>query len=83
ICVKSAKAMIRLDGRTSRVARSGSLPLLTTASFPQHEILHDRFAFAGWQRCAAGSAGYVAINGLWTGFDFDDLIKSITVRAIE
>jgi hypothetical protein len=63
--------------------KSGPLPLPTSARHSQQEILEDKSAFASGQRSAAGTARQLAINGLWPGFDFDDLIDSVAIRTIE
>jgi hypothetical protein len=56
---------------------------LAAASFPQQEILHDEFAVAARQWPAASAARYFTINRLWAGFDFDDVIESLTIWAFE
>jgi hypothetical protein len=59
------------------------LPFLDAASFPQQEILHDEFAVAARQWSVASAARYFTINRLWAGFDFDDVIESLTIWAFE
>jgi hypothetical protein len=51
--------------------------------FPQKEILQDELAIAGGKRSAANSARYITVNGLWSGFGFDDLIKRVAMGALE
>jgi hypothetical protein len=54
-----------------------------TIRFPQKEILQDELPIAGGKRSAANSARYITVNGLWSGFGFDDLIKRVAMRALE
>jgi hypothetical protein len=51
--------------------------------FPQKEILQDELPIAGGKRSAANSARYITVNGLWSGFGFDDLIKRVAMWALE
>jgi hypothetical protein len=37
----------------------------------------------GGKRSAANSARYITVNGLWSGFGFDDLIKRVAMGALE
>ena len=53
------------------------------AGVPKQKILHDELAFTSRQRSATGTAGWPAIDGFRTGFDFDDLIKRIAVRTVK
>jgi hypothetical protein len=59
------------------------LPFLDAAGFPQQKILHDEFAFAARQRSTASAARYFTISRLRAGFDFDDVVESLTIRALE
>lgn len=52
-------------------------------SLPQEEILEHELAFPSGKRAAASTARYPAIIRLRSGFDFDDLIERIAVRARE
>jgi hypothetical protein len=54
-----------------------------TTRFPQKEILQDELPIAGGKRSAANSARYITVNGLWSGFGFDDLIKRGAMGALE
>jgi hypothetical protein len=65
------------------VPSSRPLPLLNPTGVPQQKILHDELAFTSRQRSATGTAGWPAIDGFRTGFDFDDLIKRIAVRTVK
>jgi hypothetical protein len=56
---------------------------LDAAGFPQQKILHDEFRFAARQRSAASAARYFTISRLRAGFDFDDVVESLTIRAFE
>jgi len=59
------------------------LPFLDAAWLPQQEILHDEFCFTGGERSAASEARYLTISRLRAGFDFDDVVESLTIRALE
>jgi hypothetical protein len=59
------------------------LPFLDAAWLPQQEILHDEFCFTGGERSAASEARYLTISRLAAGFDFDDVVESLTIRAFE
>jgi hypothetical protein len=62
-----------------------AFPFLHTAvaSVPQQKILDNEFALAASKWSAAITAGYLAISGFWTGFDFDDVIDRLAIRAFE
>jgi hypothetical protein len=53
------------------------------ARFPYKEIFKDELALAAIERCAASAAFDLAVNGLWTGVGFDNLINRTAVRALE
>ena len=61
----------------------GRFQLLDTPGLAQQEILDDELALAPSKRGAASATRYLAIDGLRPGFDFDDVIECIAVRAIE
>jgi hypothetical protein len=52
-------------------------------SFTQEEVFEDKVSFPSSERTATGTACYLARVCLRTGFDFDDLIKCLAVRARE
>jgi hypothetical protein len=56
---------------------------LDAAWLPQQEILHNEFCFAAGEWSAANAARYLTIIGLRVGFDFDDVVESLTIRALE
>jgi hypothetical protein len=56
---------------------------LGAAGFPQQEILHNEFCFAAREWSTASAAGYFTIIRLRAGFDFDDVVESLTIRAFE
>jgi hypothetical protein len=56
---------------------------LNAAGFPQEEILHNEFCFAAGEWSAASAARYLTISRLRAGFDFDDVVESLTIRALE
>jgi hypothetical protein len=56
---------------------------LDAACFPQQEILHNEFCFAAREWSAASAARYFTISRLRAGFDFDDVVESLTIRAFE
>jgi hypothetical protein len=58
-------------------------PLLDTSRLPQQKILDDQIPLAADEWCLATTARYSAINCIRSGFDFDDLIKRVAVRAME
>jgi hypothetical protein len=58
-------------------------PFLDAAGFPQEEILHNEFCFAAGEWSAASEARYLTISRLRAGFDFDDVVESLTIRALE
>jgi hypothetical protein len=60
---------------------SGSAP--RPDAFSQEEVFENKVSFPRHQRAAAGAARYLAIVRLRTGFDFDDLVQRIAVRAGE
>jgi hypothetical protein len=47
------------------------------------KILEDQIPFAASQWSTATTARYLAINRFWSGFDFDDAIQCVAVRAME
>jgi len=53
------------------------------ASRSQQKILDDQIPLAADEWCLATTARYFAINCIRSGFDFDDLIKRVAVRAME
>jgi hypothetical protein len=59
------------------------LPFLDAAGFPQQEILHNEFCFAAREWSAASAARYFTLSRLRAGFDFDDVVESLTIRALE
>ena len=59
------------------------LPFLDAAGFPQEEILHNELCFAAGEWSAANAARYLTISRLRAGFDFDDVVESLTIRALE
>jgi hypothetical protein len=61
----------------------GPFPFLDSRGISQQEILDRKFAFAPRKRATAGAARYLTVDGFRTGFDSDDLIERIAVRAIE
>jgi hypothetical protein len=56
---------------------------LDAAGFPQQKILHDEFAFAARQWSTASAARYFTISRFWIGFNFDDVVESLTIWALE
>jgi hypothetical protein len=56
---------------------------LDTAGFPQQKILHNELAIAAGKRSAASAARYFTISRFRAGFDFDDVVESLTIRAFE
>jgi hypothetical protein len=60
-----------------------TLPFSDAAGFPQQEILHNEFRFATREWSAASPARYFAISRLRAGFDFDDVVESLAIRAFE
>jgi hypothetical protein len=60
-----------------------TLPSSDAAGFPQKKILHDEFCFAAREWSAASAARYLTISRLRAGFDFDDVVESLTIRAFE
>jgi len=60
----------------------GRFQLLDTPGLAQQEILDDELAVAPSKRGAASATRYLAIDGLRPGFDFDDVIECIAVRAL-
>jgi hypothetical protein len=56
---------------------------LDTAGFPQQKILHNEFCFAAGEWPTASAARYFTISRLRAGFDFDDVIESLAIRAFE
>jgi hypothetical protein len=69
--------------RGSAVASFALCPPPRARSLPQEEILEHELAFPSGKRAAASTARYPAIIRLRSGFDFDDLIERIAVRARE
>jgi hypothetical protein len=61
----------------------GPFPFLDSRSVPQQEILDHKLTFTIRERTTAGAARYLAIECFRSGFDFDDLIQRIAVRAME
>jgi hypothetical protein len=59
------------------------LPFLDATSFPQKEILHDEFSFAARKWPTTSAARYLAINGFRSGFNFDDVVEGVAIRAPE
>jgi hypothetical protein len=57
-------------------------PFLDAAGFPQEEILHNDFCFVAGERSAASEARYLTIR-LRAGFDFDEVVENLTIRALE
>jgi hypothetical protein len=64
----------------------GALPFVSawikSGPFPQQEILEHDFPLARRQWRTAGAA-HLAVDRLRPGFDPDDVIESVTMRAIE
>jgi hypothetical protein len=60
-----------------------TLPFSDAAGFPQQEILHNEFCFAAREWSAASAARYFTISRLRAGFDIDDVVESLTIRAFE
>jgi hypothetical protein len=56
---------------------------LGAAGFPQQKILHDEFAVAAREWSAASAATHLTIIRLQAGFDFNDVVESLTIRAFE
>jgi hypothetical protein len=78
--------LLRISGQVALSLLHGRTPLpphLLATRFPQKEILQDELAIAGGKRSAANSARYITVNGLWSGFGFDDLIKRVAMGALE
>ena len=59
------------------------MPHLLAARIPQKKIFQDELPIAGGKRSAANSARYITVNGLRSGFGFDDLMKRVAMRALE
>ena len=51
------------------------------AGLSQQEVLEDELAFRTRQRRFARPTRYLAVNSLWSGFHFDQLIERIAVWA--
>jgi hypothetical protein len=60
---------------------SGSSP--RPDAFPQEKVFEDKLSFPRGERTTAGATGYLARIRLRTGFDFDDLVECLAVRACE
>jgi hypothetical protein len=50
---------------------------------PQQKILSDQIPLAADEWCLAATTRYFAINCFRSGFDLDDLIERVAVRAME
>jgi hypothetical protein len=71
--------VLRLDGATELTARSR----VNARCLAHQKVLQNETVFAARERCATGPASYLPVNGLRSGFDFDDVIKCLAVRARE
>ena len=58
-------------------------PSLATGRPAQEKILHDEFSFTSRKWPAAVLAGDLTLDGVWSGFDFDDVIERVAVRAMK
>ena len=54
---------------------------LGAAGLSQQEVLEDELAFASWKGSSAREARHFLQRRLGTGFDFDDIIKRLAIRA--
>jgi hypothetical protein len=52
-------------------------------TFPQEKVFEDKLSFPRNKRAAASAANYLAVICLGTGFDLDDFIEGLAVRARE
>ena len=67
-----------------KVIRSAGLPIYPPAArLPQKEIFQDELPVACRKRLTANTACYFTVDGFRPSFDFDDLIKRVTVWALE
>ena len=57
--------------------------LADAASLPQQKILHDEFAVAAREWSTTSAARYFTVSRFWTGFNFDNLVKRVAIRALE
>ena len=65
-------------------APSNDRPFQAATHFPQEEIFQDEFPVTGSKRSTTNPTRYfTSIDGLRSGFDFDDLIKCVAVWAAE
>ena len=86
---KAAADRRLLAGRPTRRRRQGpdtqsGLSAATHSSrSPQQKIFEHEFVVAARKRRAAGSAGQLPIVRFRSGFDFDDVVERLAVRARE
>jgi hypothetical protein len=77
--MQTRNRVLRIAGATELTARSR-----VNARWLAHQkVLQNETVFAARERCATGPASYLPVNGLRSGFDFDDVIKCLAVRARE
>jgi hypothetical protein len=72
-----------VEPHLSRRIRVVHAPSMAACAVAQQEIFNDKLAVATRERSPTGTAGYVVEGGLWSSFDFDDLIQCLAVRARE
>jgi hypothetical protein len=56
-------------------------PFLNARGFPQQEVFEDEPIFASGKMSSARETRHLLTRHLWSGFDFDDLVKGGAVRA--
>jgi hypothetical protein len=54
---------------------------LATAAMAQQKVFEDEVSLTPRKRGTACAARYVLKRGLWSGFDFNQLIERLAVRA--
>ena len=78
VVLQSGRGFSFLCARQSACAAT-----LDATSLSQQEVFKDEFALATDKRPAANTACYVLKDRLRSGFDFDDVIERLAVRARE
>jgi hypothetical protein len=72
-----------VEPHLSRRIRVVHAPSMAACAVAQQEIFNDKLAVATRERSPTGTAGYVVEGGLWSSFDFDDLIQRLAGRTNE